>query len=216
MDRAAPERVPPHLRPSPMDHTIGGDKPSQYSRGMAGIILARARAGETLKQITADPAMPSHRTLYDWLDQHVGFGAAWSIMRRDQARARRREALLREARRLAAREVEPRRRSGRRTTFTPERGEAFCDLIRQGFSARAAARRPGMPSLNTVYYWLRRHPEFQGGYVEACRARDFRIWLDLTVLADEANLAGLPVISRRAAVVEKHRADSTPKVWRWD
>lgn len=213
---STPHQVPPHLRPPPMDHGVGGFKPSQYSERMAGIILARARAGETLKQITADPAMPSHRTLYDWLDQHPGFAVAWLLMRHDQARARRRATRLRHARRLAAMAIEPRRRSGRHTTYTTTRGEAFCDLIRDGLSVRAAARRPGMPSVNTVYYWLRRHPDFQGFYAEACKARDFGLWLQLTLLVDEAHIGKFDTIKRRAAVVEKRRADSAPKVWRWD
>src|SRR5258706_6225943 len=100
-----------------MDHGVGGAKPSQYSERAASIILARAKAGETLRQITADPAMPSHRTLYDWLEDHPGFAAAWLIMRREQARARRHAIRLRNFARLKAKDTHPRRRSGRRTTY---------------------------------------------------------------------------------------------------
>jgi hypothetical protein len=48
--------TPPGLRPPPMDHAIGGRKPSQYSDEMALIILARIRRGETMQQICADAA----------------------------------------------------------------------------------------------------------------------------------------------------------------
>ena len=41
-------------------------------------------------------------------------------------------------------------------------------------------------------------------------------WLDVTVIADEVNLINFHQIKRDAAVVEKRRADSTPRVWRWD
>lgn len=77
--------------PPPMDHRIGGRKPSQYSDEMARIILARLESGETVAQVLADPLTPSRRTLYDWIRDNPRFGAAWNQMRRDQASHRRGE-----------------------------------------------------------------------------------------------------------------------------
>jgi hypothetical protein len=88
-----PSWPPPAARetPPPMDHRIGGRKPSQYSDAMARIILARVEVGQSVAQVLADPLMPSRRTLCDWIHGNPGFGAAWNEMRSAQARRRRAE-----------------------------------------------------------------------------------------------------------------------------
>jgi hypothetical protein len=213
----------PDAKPPWMDHTIGGGQYSQYTPQMAAIILARIEAGQTVRQVAADPDMPSYRTIYDWVEAEPDFGEAWTEMRRERAHARR-EAIIRrepaareaEARRALAEGRKPRRKTGRKSTWTRERGEAFCALIDQGLSTRAACARPGMPDPPMVHRWLRNHPQFRECFVRAVRFRELRladeVW-DLALQATPANVSTLkPRVKRMQARVSAMR----PAVWRWD
>ncbi|HEY1926587.1 MAG TPA: hypothetical protein VGG92_03910 [Caulobacteraceae bacterium] len=208
--------TPPHLRPPPMDHGIGGCKPSQYTGDMASIILARVRQGETITQIAADEAMPSYRTLYDWLEQYPGFGASLRLIRRDQAAAHRARLEAQDRARAVRHAQTPRARSGRKSTYSRARAKAVCAMIECGLTARQIGRRPRMPSLSTIHYWLRRQPDFRPQYAEACRRRDVRLWVQIHTLVDEVSPGNFPSLKRSAAVIEKRKADMTPLVWRWD
>ena len=212
-----PDPIPQHLIPPPMDHTIGGGQPSQYTRETAGIILARAKAGETVKSIVADPAMPSYRTLYDWIGDNTGFGAAWLLMRMEQAAGHRARLRAQDRARAERRETTPRARSGRKSTYSRPRAKAVCAMIAyHGLTARQIGRRPRMPSFQTIHFWLRRHPDFRAPYAEACRMRDFMLNVDLHTVVGELTPANFPAIRRAAAVIEKKIADCEPRVWRWN
>lgn len=200
---------PPH-----MDHAMGGRKESQYSLAMARHILARAWAGESITAILASPETPSRRTLYDWIKQNPGFEEAWTEMRLARARAQRARHDADLAARRKGQTENPRRHSGRRSTYARERAEAVCALIREGLGNREIGRAPGMPSMSTIHFWLRRHPEFRDLYDLACQRRDFNLWLQLTIAVDlvsDGDASGYA----KAAVIEKQMADHRPKVWRW-
>ena len=208
--------TPAHLRPPAMDHAIGGRKPSQYSEDAASIVLARVRAGETMAEIVADEAMPSYRTLYDWIDQHPGFGAGLMLIRMDQAAAHQARLESEDRARAERRRTHPRARSGRKSTYSPARAKAVCAMIRLGLTSRQIGARPRMPSLSTIHYWLRRQPDFRPRYAEACRVRDFMTWVHLHVVVEEVNMGNFPLVRRQAAMIEKRMADMRPVVWRWD
>ena len=197
-----------------MDHRIGGRKESQYTPMMARHILLRAYAGETISSILADPETPSRRTLYDWIRDVPEFEAAWDEMRREVARAQRARHDARLAERRLSKTETPRRRSGRRSTYTRERALVVCALIRQGYSNRQIGGMRGTPSLSTIHYWLRHEPAFRPLYDLACRTREFHMWLDLTLAVDQV-MDGDPSGRAKAAVIEKRMADHRPKVWRW-
>jgi len=176
-----------------------------------------------VRQVAADPAMPSYRTIYDWIDAEPEFGEAWNEMRRERAAARRQELIRREpaareaeTRRALAEGRQPRKKTGRKSTWTLARGEAFCDLIHEGLSTRAASARPGMPDGPMVHRWLRNHPEFRKSYVRAVQHRAFRladeIW-DLTLQATPANLSTL---KPRVKCMQARVSGMRPAVWRWD
>lgn len=150
-----------------MDHRIGGRKPCQYTVPMGDLILARLAAGWTVDHLCADRHMPSRRTLYDWLERHPEFEDGWRDIRRLQAAARRHIHTRREDARPPGRG-----KPGRRSTYTPERGRAFCDLLIRGLTLRQIARIPGQPAVAMVYRWLRNHPPFRHDYVLAMRLRE--------------------------------------------
>ena len=213
----------PDAQPPWMDHTIGGGQFCQYSPEMAALILARIEAGQTVREVAADPAMPSYRVIYDWLDRQPDFAEAWNEMRRERARARR-EAIARhepaareaEARLALAEGRKPGRKRGRKSTWTPERGEAFCDLIVQGLSTRAASARPGMPDEPMVHRWLRNHPQFRESYARAVLIREYRLNDEIWDLASQANPANLRQLKPRVRRMQARAGAMRPAVWRWD
>jgi hypothetical protein len=209
--------------PPPMDHRIGGRKPSQYSDAVARIILARIENGETVAQLLADPAMPCRRTLYDWINDNPRFGAAWNQMRRDQAYMRRAKVAQREqgARKWAAirARVEgrrPLRKTGRKSTYKAERGRAVCALIAQGHTLRQAAREAGLSGVPILYRWLRNHPRFRAVYIAACEEREDRLAFDADMLADSVNGGNFHRIKREVERLEGRIGALRPDVWRWD
>jgi hypothetical protein len=220
-----PSWPPPAARetPPPMNHRIGGCKPSQYSDAMARIILARIEVGQTVAQILADPLMPSRRTLYDWIKGHPDFGAAWNQMRRDQARRRRAEvARLEEGVRrwnaIHARAAgrRPLRKVGRKSTFRAPLGHAFCALIAQGCTVRQAAQQMGLSGVPIIYRWLRNHPRFRTGYIAACEKREDRLAFYADMLAGEVNGGNFRSIKRQVERLEGRIGAIRPDVRRWD
>jgi hypothetical protein len=209
--------------PPPMDQRIGAFQPCQYSERMARIILARLERGDTVAQIVADRRFPSRRTLYDWLQRHADFGEAWAEVRRDIARSKRRrvaelgEGVQRwEAIRARAEGRAPRRKPGRKSTYTPQRGEAYCELIVQGFSTREASARPGMPAPAMVYRWLRNHPDFRELYLAAVEGREDLLADRVLEVAERVTPLTAKLVARRIKQLQRQIVDVRPDVWRWD
>jgi hypothetical protein len=166
--------------PPPMDHAAGW-KASAYTPAMGRLVLDRIAAGETVKQVTADPRMPSYATVYRWTHVIPEFGEAWRSLRQrlcadriwvDQEKARARVWMRAHRRKLAGK---PARDwvAGRRISYTAERGAAVCSAIEQGASLSEVVARPGTPSFKAIYRWLKTFPAFRLAYVEACACREF-------------------------------------------
>jgi hypothetical protein len=88
-------------------------------------------------------------------------------------------------------QLEPPRRRGRPTLYSPELIEEFCGLIVDGMTVDRACKEPGMPSKRTIQYWLKEYPEFRREFEEAVLFRN-QIWMDRSVdiaddTPDEAN-----------------------------
>lgn len=155
-----------------MDHT-GGRKPSQYHPALGRQIVREVLEGCTVKQIAAAEDMPSYATIFHWLKLHEDFAWRYRAARRVLAREK---VESREMRRRA-KAFMPKHRaaiyggrwwvSGRRSTYTPEAAEAFCDRIAAGETVTSICARKDMPSQKAIYGWLRREPEFQALYVAA-------------------------------------------------
>jgi transposase-like protein len=209
--------------PPPMDHRIGGRKASQYSDAMARIILARVESGETVDRIVADPAMPSRRTLYDWIRDNPQFGAAWDQMRRDRAAHRRSEVArlsegLRKWNAIHARAAgrRPRRKVGRKSTYKAERGLAVCALIAQGRTLRQATQEAGLANVAILYRWLRNHPSFRKVFVAAYEEREDRLAFEADMVAGEVNGGNFHRIKREVERLEGRIGALRPDIWRWD
>jgi hypothetical protein len=204
-----------------MDHGAGA-KDSAYTPQMGALILARIEAGETVKQITADPRMPSYATVYRWTHVIEEFGEAWRELRQrlgaDAIWADRQRAVA-----IAWRRPHERRLAGkpprdwvcgRRSTYTPQMAGEICWRIGEGASLSEVVARPGMPSFKAIYRWLKRFPEFRAAYVEACAVREML----LEDLAVDASLrwgpVSLAVAKAKVAALRGKAGRTRPKKYR--
>ena len=209
-----------------MDHT-GGWKASQYSPGLGAIILARLREGRTIREVCADPDMPSQATLHRWRHVHPDFGAAYERMVDARAAHRRMMAGLKreqwlEWARIEARAGRRRTRtwvSGQKSTYRTDWAEAFCALVAKGQPVYRICTEPGMPSCKAVYGWLRRRPEFVAMYVAAKREAIQELGFRIEMIADRAidgplSAAQFRAVKRRAERLEGRIGRLTPKTYR--
>ena len=209
-----------------MDHT-GGGKASQYHPRLGEIILGRLGQGETIREVCADPAMPSAATLHRWRHMHPEFGAAYERMR--DARGAWRQQLAQIKREQWREWVRIEARTGRRRTrtwvagrsSTYERGwaAAFCARVASGEAVYRICGQPGMPSLKAVYGWLRRWPEFVGMYAQAKRDAINRLVFQVDITADRAldepmTAASVRDLKREIARLEARIGRLMPKTYR--
>jgi len=132
---------------------------STYDRELGAAICRRVAAGESLRSICADPAMPTGKTVWNWARAHPEFKAM-----KDHAFATAR------ARSLAARDEReferwmlfggPCGRTGRPSGYSEALADAICERLVVGEGLVAICRDPAMPSVGTVYNWMKRRPEF--------------------------------------------------------
>jgi hypothetical protein len=181
-----------------MDHT-GGWKASQYQPRLGAIILERLAQGDTIKQICADPDMPSQATLHRWRHMHPDFWAGYERMAAERAAWRRQwvQEKRKQRREWALMEAKLGRRrtrtwvSGRKSTYDLGRARVFCERVASGKAVHLICQEPGMPSSKAVYSWLQREPEFVAMYVEAkgraIRGLQIRVWSVV-----DGTLDGLP------------------------
>lgn len=64
-----------------------------------------------------------------------------------------------------------RNNEGRPSKYTKELADSVCEGISNGLSVRTVCLDEAMPSLTTVFKWLRELPEFAHQYARACEER---------------------------------------------
>jgi hypothetical protein len=140
---------------------------SIYDPELGAAICRRLAAGESLRSICRDdPAMPTEKTVWRWNRAHEDF----RLMKRHALATARARSLAAQAERDAARWSAarpfggPRGRTGRPSGYCEAIADAILERLVVGEGLEAVCRDPAMPSVGTVYGWLRRHPEFLEGY----------------------------------------------------
>lgn len=212
---------PPGEWPVPeMDHEAGG-KASAYTPQMGRLILARIAAGETVKQVTADPRMPSYATVYRWVRVHEDFAEAWTDVRWALAEAAIVADAQAQADRASLRAFKTgvgwarRRGGGRRSTYNRGKGLAVCRQVAAGAPVSHVLDRPGMPSTKAFYGWLKTRPGLRRAYHAACLARMDALQLDLWFAADQVLADGdLARAKAEVAAIEGRMGRLTPKKYR--
>jgi hypothetical protein len=206
----------------PMDHG-SGDKPSAFTWAMGRLILQRMGDRETMKAITADPAMPAYCTVFRWVKVIPEFGDAYRAVRLAISKAARQEAVARRAAiaeaHVAARIAAGKRVrhwvAGPRSTYTDEMARAIFVAISEGASMSEVVRTPGMPSFKAIYGWMKRRPDFEAMYVEACRQRAVGFEIDVEMIVDRAVPGDrLADLNRQIAAIEGRAGALTPKLHR--
>ncbi len=140
-----------------------GRKYVRYSEDVAGRIVARVSAGESVPQVCRDRAMPHSTTVYDWARAEPRFGRALSVAHQ-QARWTKRTGERAAARAKWAAGRDPR---GRWSTYTPELGDEICWRMIEGQTLKAIGADPLMPCAATILNWVRTIPAFEDAYVQA-------------------------------------------------
>lgn len=200
-----------------MDHTPGAVG-SQYHRKLGREICRRMAEGQTIRQIVADPEMPSYATLFHWRKIHPEFATLYDGVR---------DALA--ARTLARRiEIETwkpfwrahRARlglgrgwvAGQKTTYSLAAAEAVCRRIAGGEPLSWITAGPAMPSAKAIYGWLRREPAFRELYATAVDQRRFHMELAIEGVALAATPATLDAAKRQVARLEGRMGLMAPRV----
>jgi hypothetical protein len=75
----------------------------------------------------------------------------------------------------------------RLSEFSPEIGDAICELIADGQSLRAICAPDAMPAKSTVFKWLRDNQSFSDQYARAKEAQAENFADELMEIADDAS-----------------------------
>jgi transposase-like protein len=159
--------------------------------------------------------MPCYATIYRWTRVVPEFGRAWRALREEMAQTRAwvddQRAVAKVWMRAHERRLAGKRPrdwvAGRKSSYTPELGEAVCRAIVEGASLSEVVARPGMPSARQVYRWMRRFPEFRAAYAEACHWRE-------EMLADQALGAALSATPKSLAAARRGTARAEGRMGR--
>ena len=205
----------------PMDHEAG-DKESAFTWAMGRLILERMAARETMKAITADPRMPAYCTVFRWVKVHPEFGEAYRAVRaavaavaREEAKAlRAAHARARDATRIAAGKAVRHWVAGARSTYSPEIAEAICDAIKGGASLSEIVATPAMPSFKAIYGWIKRRPEFEAAFIEACDWRAGWLEFQIELVVEQTTPFTLARAKAQVAALEGRIGRLTPKLYR--
>lgn len=116
----------------------------------------------------ADPSMPTEKTVWNWARAHPVF----ADMKAHALSVARAASLAAQGARDAARRAGV--GAGKRMAwnagfdgYDAEIDGMICARLMGGMTLAGICREPGMPSVGTVFNWLRRHPEFLANYRRA-------------------------------------------------
>lgn len=190
---------------------------SGYCLELGAQICRRLAAGESLRAICrADPTMPTEKTVWNWARTNEAFALmkahAQQVARAASLGAQTEQDAARRAAKAAARTARGwRPMKAWDDSFDVEIEDAVCLRLMLGQSLTAICRDPAMPSIGTVYNWLRRHPAFVEAYRKAREIQPEQV--------QEQGLAGLPpprrgtlrMTERALKAVDRRIAQLAPK-----
>lgn len=109
----------------------------RFSARLARALCVRIAAGETQVAICGDPAMPSRATLGRWAREIPAFAKIFA-----------------HAKALGA------RGGGGNSTYCPVTAHEVVTRVAEGETLTSIAADPAMPSMGSLFYWRKAHPEF--------------------------------------------------------
>lgn len=124
-----------------------------FREAVAARVLARLAAGEPLRAIAADPAMPGAATIRHWMQTQVVFG--------EEARR-----IIKDRQALRAQLLKPRGPTG----FDPDIADQVVLRVARGTGLKRLRRAdPAMPAYPVILAWRRARPEFDAALAFATR-----------------------------------------------
>jgi hypothetical protein len=147
-----------------------------YDEDLAQRVLDRIAAGELLRDLWRDPAMPTRGDLKRWRQADPSF--------EDQLRA-----------------VVNRARARRMTTYDADVADEICEGLCEGLSLRQICADPAMPSLTTVYLWLHERVEFRRNIANARELQGDRLADQVLEIAESATRETLPTARLQVAAL---------------
>ena len=183
----------------------GEKRPPWFTPERARALCDRIAAGETLKDICAEPGMPGQPTIYKWLRREPQFAEDYYVARR--------AALRWEARHKAAyaKPPRPKLKAGRPTKCTPEVIDEICERLGAGESLTDICDDAHMPSMVSVHNWLRNDQAFRARYVDARRAQADRAFDEVREVARAATPATVAVARLNCDVIRWQAARLWPR-----
>lgn len=110
-----------------------------WSKALGAEIVRRVAAGETLRGIGREPGMPAFRTIEQWIYRNPEF--EWQLSR--------------------ARWVSGRKACGPAPSYCQATAEAIFEQLCEGEGMVGICRDRAMPSVSTVYRWMKEIPAFR-------------------------------------------------------
>ncbi len=101
--------------------------------------------------------------------------------------------------------------TGRPSDFTPELGDAICDLMLQKVSLRAIEETEGMPNRSTILRWLTKHPEFADKYARARETQADLLDDEIQVAAEAADIVDWQLHKMRIETMKWRAGRMAPK-----
>ena len=140
---------------------------STYTPELGAAICRRVAAGESLRAICeADAAMPTGKTVWDWRRRHEEFRLmldhAQGVARARSLAAQGATDVARRAARAAARKAPG--RTGRPSSYDEGVWSEIMVRVMRGEGLTVICRERGMPSVGTIYNWMRARPELVEDY----------------------------------------------------
>jgi hypothetical protein len=82
-------------------------------------------------------------------------------------------------------ETKAKHAGGRPEIYTQELADLICEKISNGASMRTACKPDDMPSISTLFKWIREKPEFSQQYAKATEERTEAMSEDILDIADD-------------------------------
>lgn len=81
----------------------------------------------------------------------------------------------------------PRKGEGRPEIYSQELSDRVCEKIAEGYSMRTVCKPDDMPSIATLFKWIREKPEFAKQYANATQERTEAMSEDILDIADDGS-----------------------------
>lgn len=199
----------------------GGKAPCvRFTPELGREICARLAAGESAHALAREPGMPSRRTFGDWAARDPAFGAQLEAAKLAGRRAKVAAARVADEARIWRSNQRAQWKLAKAGTPGPSRGSEslLTDALAEEICRRIAAGEPNgricadahMPSIGTLYGWVRRVDWFRERY-ETAKALAADLYFDLCLeVALETTEASVRSDRVRIAAFVRHAAQIAP------